>query len=80
MKKKAQGTSVSAKSNDGVLKYTKWKDNQVVSVLSTVYGKMNKHQGRRWSRDDKKLFIFHGLQLLQITINKWVEMTAWDKT
>ena len=33
MKKKARGTSVSAESNDGVLKYTKWKDNQVVFVL-----------------------------------------------
>ena len=53
MKKKPRGTSTSAQTVDGVLKYTKWKDNQEVSVLSAVYGEKEEDYARRWSRDEK---------------------------
>ena len=63
-KKKPRGTSTSAQTEDVVLKYTKWKDNQVMSVLSTVYGEKEEDSARRWSRDEKKLCLSSDLQLL----------------
>ena len=54
LNKSARGTFASAETTDGVLKYSKWKDNQVVSVLSTVYGIEKQDVAKRWSRDQNK--------------------------
>ena len=54
MKKKERGYSESAKSSDGAIKLTRWKDNQVVTIMSTLYGVYPQDQASRWSREQKK--------------------------
>ena len=53
MKKKNRGYSESAESEDGSIKLTRWKDNQVVTVLSTVYGVEPEDGAQRWSKEQK---------------------------
>ena len=57
MKKKPRGISVSAETTDGSIKMTRWKDNQVVTVMSTVYGIASKDQASRWSHEQKKIVV-----------------------
>ena len=52
--KKPRGHTESAETKDGSLLLTKWKDNQVVSVLSTVFGVTPLDNASRWSSADKK--------------------------
>ena len=54
LKKQRRGTMEGAETTDKALKVTRWKDNQVVSVLSTVYGVEPKDNAKRWSREERK--------------------------
>lgn len=50
MKKMSRGSIETAKSSDGI-QITRWKDNQVVTVLSTRYGSHPIAKTRRWSKE-----------------------------
>ena len=79
MKKKPRGISKSAQTEDGVLKHTKWKDNQVVSVLLTVYGEKKRITFVVGQEMRKKLCLSSDLQLLLVIIKTWEAATEWGK-
>jgi len=54
MKKKQRGYMESATTTDGKLSLVKWKDSQVVTVMSTIYGANPTDKATRWCANQKK--------------------------
>ena len=70
MKKQARGISDVANDKKSNVTLVCWKDNKVVTVASTLYGKEPMKRARRYIKD----------QGGRVEIDQLVELTEWAKT
>lgn len=79
MAKVARGTYEFVTEQDESIILIRWKDNSVVSVLSSCHGVSPVSGVTRYSRTEKKRLLSHALPLLQSTTKAWGVLTLWTK-
>ena len=58
---------------------TRWKDNAVVTVASTMFGKEPEGKAKRWSKAMNKSCLVDIPLAIQTYTKKWEELTEWTK-
>ena len=81
MKKEARGSPDVVNDNKSNVTLVCWKDNKVVTVASTLYGKEPMKRARRYIKDKGgKVEIDQPNSIFLSTTKPWVELIKWIKT
>ena len=82
MKKKARGSSDVVNDNKSNVTLVRWKDNKVVTVASTLYGKEPMKRARRYIKDKGDRVEIDPPNSISVynRTKRWVELVEWIKT